>query len=161
MPRDHSKHLPIFVVLPSSFFPHLPLRDRAADGLLRLWSAEGKVKSSLNTVKTGLAGRTILLADEEEAAQYCAHVARLIEYWEPANVREHTLVQFLADVQWRLDSIPGLESGLYALGRVRYAELFAEEEPSVRRVLLDTHIENTDAKALKNLRLHECWLERR
>ena len=33
---------------------------------------EGKAKSSLNAVKTGLCGRTVLFADEEEAAAYRA-----------------------------------------------------------------------------------------
>ncbi len=121
---------------------------------------EGKAKSSLNAVKTGLTGRAILLADAEEAAAYRAHIERLLDYWQPADVREHALVQALADTQWRLDAIPGLESGLYALGRLRYADLYAEEDPSVRRVLLDAHIENTEAKALRNLRLHERRLRR-
>ena len=125
-------------------------------------SEAGKAKSSLNAVKTGLCGRTLLFADEEEAEAYRAHIARLLEYWEPADVREHALVQSLADTQWRLDSIPGLESGLYALGRRRHAEQFAEvEDPQARRVLLHAHIEEVEGKALKNLRLHERRLERR
>jgi hypothetical protein len=115
----------------------------------------------LNAVKTGLAGRTILLADEEEAAQYRAHIERLLVYWRPRDTREHALVQALADTQWRLDSIPGLESGLYALGRLRGADQFPDEDPQVRRLLLDAQTEETEAKAFKNLRLHERRLRQR
>src|SRR5947199_9842372 len=67
-------------------------------------TVEGKARSSLNAVKTGLCGRAVLLADAEEARAYRAHVERLLEWWAAANVAEHALVQSLADTPWRLDS---------------------------------------------------------
>ncbi|MBV9036384.1 MAG: hypothetical protein JO182_17990 [Acidobacteriaceae bacterium] len=121
---------------------------------------EGKAKSSLNAVKTGLTGHAILLADEEEAAEYRAHVERVRDRWQPVGERERTLVQFLADTQWRLHSIPGLESALYARARLRGVELYQHEDPQVRRLLLDGETEVIEAKALKNLRLHEGRLRR-
>ncbi|MBV9308576.1 MAG: hypothetical protein JOZ45_20690 [Acidobacteriaceae bacterium] len=124
-------------------------------------SETGKAKSSLNAVKTGLCGRTLVFADAEEAQAYREHVERLFEHWAPIGVAEHTLVQALADTYWRLESIPGLESGTYARGRSRYAELYGEEpDPTVRRVLLDAHIEDVEAKTFRNLRLHERRLQR-
>src|SRR3954447_14664369 len=75
--------------------------------------------------------------------------------------RETQLVQNLADTQWRLDRIPGLEFGLFALGRKRYADQFEEEEdPQVRAALLDAHILMTEAKHFKNLHLQESRLRR-
>jgi hypothetical protein len=122
---------------------------------------EGKAKSSLNAVKTGLTGRAILLADEEEAAAYRAHVARFQAEFQPVGDREQTLVQNLADTQWRLNSIPGLEAGLFALGRLRYAERFPEGgAPQLRAALLDAHILMTEAKHFKNLHLQESRLRR-
>src|SRR3954471_15071403 len=95
-------------------------------------TSEGKAKSSLNAVKTGLTGRTVLLSSED-AALYQAHVERFQQELQPVGEREAQLVQSLADTQWRLDRIPGLEFGLFALGRKRYADLFEEEEdPQVR-----------------------------
>lgn len=124
-------------------------------------SEAGKAKSSLNALKTGLCGRTLLFADAEEAQAYREHVGRLFEHWAPVGVEEHTLVQALADTFWRLASIPGLESATYARGRKRYAELYADEpDPTVRRLLLDGHVEDVEAKTLKNLRLHERRLQR-
>jgi hypothetical protein len=121
----------------------------------------GKIKSSLNAVKTGLTGRTILLSGEE-AARYRAHVESFHRELQPVGELETNLVQSLADTQWRLNRIPGLESGLLALGRKRCApDLFAEEKnPDVRETLLEAHVFNTEATALKNLYLQESRLRR-
>src|SRR3954470_4892690 len=120
----------------------------------------GKAKSSLNAVKTGLTGRTVLLPSED-AAVYQEHVTRFQKELQPVGERETELVQSLADTQWRLDRIPGLEFGLFALGRKRYADLFEEEtDEQVRAALLDAHILMTAAKHFKNLHLQESRLRR-
>jgi hypothetical protein len=46
--------------------------------------------------------------------------ARFQEELQPVGERETTLVQNLADTQWRLDRIPGLEFGLFALGPIPF-----------------------------------------
>jgi len=121
---------------------------------------EGKAKSSLNAVKTGLTGRTVLLPSEDVKA-YEAHIERFRREWEPVGDQETHLVQNLADTQWRLDRIPNLETGLFALGRMRCADLFTDEkDPQVRRAMMDAHILMTDAKHFKNLHLQESRLRR-
>ncbi len=96
-------------------------------------SAAGKAKSSLNAVKTGLTGRTVLLPSEDAEA-YETHLLQYLEEFQPVGIRETQLVQNLADTQWRLDRIPSLENGIFALGRRRYADQFADPH------LLDAHI---------------------
>ncbi|MBV9940336.1 MAG: hypothetical protein JO150_17655 [Acidobacteriaceae bacterium] len=123
-------------------------------------TVEGKAISSLNAVKTGLCGHAVLLADEEQAADYREHVERVYAWWKPANVEEHALVQSLADTQWRLESIPGLESALYAQARLRGEPLLQHPDPVAQRLLLQAQAEVAEAKALKNLRLHERRLRR-
>ncbi len=123
-------------------------------------TATGKAVSSLNAVKTGLCGRAVLLADEEEARAYQEHVERITAWWQPDNCEEHALVQSLADTQWRLESIPGLESALYAQARLRGTPLLEHPDPTAQRLLLDAQTEVAEAKALKNLRLHERRLRR-
>ena len=123
-------------------------------------TVEGKAVSSLNAVKTGLCGRAVLLADEEEAHAYREHVERVLAWWAPDNVEEHALVQSLADTQWRLEAIPGLESALYAQARLRGEPLLQHADPVVQRLLLDAQAEVAEAPALKNLRLHERRLRR-
>jgi hypothetical protein len=124
-------------------------------------TSAGKAKSALNAVKTGLTGRTVLLP-QEDVALYQAHVQRFQEELQPVGALETALVQSLADTQWRLNRIPSLESGLLALGRRRCApDLFADEpDPAVRAVLLEAHVFNTEAPALKNLYLQESRLRR-
>ena len=51
---------------------------------------QGKAVSSLNAVKTGLTGRTILVPSEDATA-YEAHVARLQEELKPVGERETQL----------------------------------------------------------------------
>ncbi len=121
---------------------------------------QGKAKSSLNAVKTGLTGRTILFADEEDAEQYRAHVARYYEEYEPVGQRETTLVQSLADTQWRLNNVPALESGLFALSRLRGVELLSHADPQVQKILLDAQALVAEARQLKNLYLQESRLRR-
>src|SRR3954454_8136697 len=71
----------------------------------------GKARSSMNAVKTGLTGRTVLLPTEE-AVEYQLHLQRFYAEFGPKGARERHLVQSIADTQWRLDRIPSLESGL-------------------------------------------------
>lgn len=60
-----------------------------------------------------------------------------------------------------MDRIPNLETGLFALGRMRYADLFEHESnEQLRAMLLDAHILMTDAKHFKNLHLQESRLRR-
>ena len=114
---------------------------------------EGKAICSRNAVKTGLTGRTVLLPSEEADA-YETHLLHYLEEFQPVGIRETQLVQNLADTQWRLNRIPNLEAGFFALGRIRYAELFSD------LFLLDAHILIEDAKHFKNLHLQESRLRR-
>jgi hypothetical protein len=114
----------------------------------------------LNAVKTGLTGRTVLLPSEDVAA-YEAHIEHFRQQFQPVGDHETYLVQSLADTQWRLDRIPNLETGLFALGRLRCADLFTDEKnPQVRRAMMDAHILVEDAKHFKNLHLQESRLRR-
>src|SRR5215469_2428732 len=69
-------------------------------------SEEGKATSSLNSLKTGLTGRTVLLPSED-AALYEAHLAQFQNRYQPVGDQELALVQSLADAHWRLARIPG------------------------------------------------------
>ncbi len=118
-------------------------------------SPEGKAKSSLNAVKTGLTGRTVLLPSDDAAA-YQAHLDRFVTEHQPATDAERTLVQSLAGTEWRLLRIPSLEAGIYALGRLELTEQFAfEEDPGIRNALVDAKIFLTYGRQLNNLSIQE------
>ncbi len=120
---------------------------------------EGKAKSSLNAVKTGLTGRTVLLPGDDIAA-YQQHVASLEAHYQPATDAEKLLVQSIADTEWRAARIPTLEAGIYALGRQEFAALVEHEDPAVRPALLDAKTFLTYQRQLNNLTLQENRLRR-
>ena len=123
-------------------------------------TAEGKAASSLNAVRTGLTGRTILLS-ASEADAYELHVARFACDFNPVGERETELVQSLADTQWRLNRIPVLEAGIYAVRRKEYADLFPDEnDENIRAVLVEIHIWETNRRVFNNLSIQESRLRR-
>jgi hypothetical protein len=122
-------------------------------------SETGKAKSSLNAVKTGLTGRTVLLPSDD-AAVYEGHVAEFMKRLAPVGEDEQNLVQSLADTEWRLLRIPALEMGIYAVGRVEFAELFASEDEAVRKHLIEAKIFLAYQRQLNNLSIQEGRLRR-
>jgi hypothetical protein len=118
-------------------------------------SQAGRSKSSLNAVKTGLTGATVLLA-ADDALAYRAHLNRHFKRYSPANEEEHTLVQIIADTEWRLLRIPGLEASIYAIGSRKLADLHPEEaDPSARQALITGEVYMAYRRDLKNLALQE------
>ena len=121
---------------------------------------DGKRKSSLNAVKTGLTGVTVLLSSDD-AAEYQRHITAYQNEFQPAGLEESELVQSLADISWRLRRIPGLEMAIYARGTVIYADYFEEQDPDVRRSLIELQTHLVYEKQLRNLQLQEARLVRR
>jgi len=122
-------------------------------------SETGKTKSSLNAVKTGLTGRTVLLPNED-AVLYEAHVLQFMKSHAPSGDDERNLVQSLADTEWRLLRIPALEMGVYAVGRLEFAELFANEDLAVRKHLIEAKVFLAYQRQLNNLSIQESRLRR-
>ncbi len=122
-------------------------------------SEAGRATSSLNALKTGLTGRTILLPSDDVAA-YQAHLARFEAQWKPATDPERALLQSIADTEWRLLRIPSLEAGLYALGRLELTGEFQDHSASGRQALIDTKIFLTYQRQLNNLSVQENRLRR-
>jgi hypothetical protein len=123
-------------------------------------TSEGKAKSSLNAVKTGLSGRTVLL-HSDDAPVYRQHVRDYEKELRPVGQRECDLVQSIADCAWRLSRIPGLEMAIYAQGRTQFAEQFDHEEASVRPALIELQTFLVYEKQLRNLHIQEARLHRR
>jgi hypothetical protein len=120
---------------------------------------QGKTKSTLNVVKTGLTGRTVLLP-ADDAEQYQQHRNAFINRYRPKTKEESELVQSLADTDWRLKRIPSLEAGIYALGRLEFANKFDDQPESLRLALIQAHTFLTYQKQLNNLSVQEARLRR-
>ncbi|HWF46422.1 MAG TPA: hypothetical protein VG168_05410, partial [Bryobacteraceae bacterium] len=123
-------------------------------------SAEGKAKSSLNAVSTGLTGRTVLLPSEDAKA-FSDHMANLFARFDPQTPEEQEIVQDLAHTKWRLFRVPQLEEDIYALGAVTFAKLFEEQPEEIRPGLIRAHTFVTHGKRFDNLYLQESRLTRR
>ena len=120
---------------------------------------EGRAISSLNAVKTGLTGRTVLL-HSDDADVYRQHLAAYAKEYQPVGLREQELVQSLADTQWRLQRIPGLEMAIYAQGRAENQE-YCTLHGSAGKGLIELGTFLKYEKQLKNLQLQESRLQRR
>lgn len=122
-------------------------------------SEQGKRTSSLNAVKTGLTGRTVLLAGDDLAA-YQQLAERHIRQYRPVGDEEKTLVQSITDSEWRLLRIPALEAGIYALGRLEFAALFDDDDPAVCASLIEAKTFLVYQRQLNNLSVQEARLRR-
>jgi hypothetical protein len=91
---------------------------------------------------------------------YESHLASFRERYQPVGEAENSLVQSLADTEWRLQRIPSLEAGIYAIGRLELADLFPNEEESVRKQLMEAKIFLTYQRQLNNLSIQENRLRR-
>ncbi len=121
---------------------------------------EGKATSCLNAVKTGLTGRTVVLPSDDAAA-YQRHIEAYENEFKPVGLRERELVQSLADTQWRLQRIPGLEMAIYSLGRLELADSQQEQPAELRSSMIELAIFVKYEKQLRNLQLQESRLHRR
>jgi hypothetical protein len=143
--------------------PHALARTEpraSASGSTGPRTPEGKAISSLNALKTGLTGRTVLLPSEDAAA-YVSHIDGYRAEYSPVGIRETELVQSLADTSWRLRRIPGLEMAIYALGRCEFHGCFDEHDPSLRDGMIELQTHLKYEKQLRNLHIQESRLTRR
>src|SRR5215470_9656482 len=122
-------------------------------------SETGKATSSLNALKTGLTGGTVLLPSED-AALYEAHLTRFQQRYKPVGDQELALVQSLADTEWRLARVPSLEMGIFALGRMEFADLFPEYDEESRKVLIEAKTYLAYQRQFNNLSILEGRLRR-
>ena len=123
-------------------------------------SEEGKAKSSLNAVKTGLTGQTVLLPTDDAPA-YQRHLHAYENDFRPVGARECDLVQSIADTAWRLKRIPGLEAAIFAQGHIEFADSFNDHTPELRPGMIELQTYMKYEKQLRNLQLQESRLARR
>ncbi len=122
-------------------------------------SVAGRQTSSLNAVKHGLTGHTVLL-DTDDAAAYQHAVDETVAEFLPVTFEERRLAQSIHDCAWRLGRILNLESAYYAKGRIRYAEYFLEEPEDQRKTFIEIETELFYAREFRNLRTQEARLNR-
>jgi len=125
-------------------------------------TAEGKAKSSLNAVKHGLTGATVLFANADDAKNYARHVADYEQQFQPVSREERALVQSIADIRWRLATIPVLELAILALGSAAIIDTNpAHWNKPENQATLALEVRRRNERELRNLQLQENRLARR
>ncbi len=123
---------------------------------------EGKAKSSLNAVKHGLTGATVMFANAADAKNYARHSADYQQQFQPVGPEESALAQSIADIRWRLATIPVLELGVIALGSAEIIDTnpdFWNKPENQTKLIIEVRRRNE--KELRNLALQENRLSRR
>ncbi len=123
-------------------------------------SADGKAKSSLNAVKTGLTGRTVLL-HSDDVDEYQRYLTDYEKELQPVGRRESDLVQSIVDTVWRLRRIPGLETAIFARGYLEFENAFNAHAPGLRPGMIELETFLKYEKPLRNLQLQDARLGRR
>src|SRR5215472_15325491 len=88
---------------------------------------EGKRRASLNALRHGLTGQTVVLPEEDLAA-YQKHCAQFHSELNPKGLLETKAVQTIADTYWRLDRIRAMENNLFSLGFHEFSSQISTED---------------------------------
>src|ERR1700675_1690483 len=94
----------------------------------------GKQRSSLNALRHGLTGQTILLPPEDHSAYELPSHAFLDEY-QPKGATETQLVQSLLDTSWQLNRAAAVETNLYSLGITEMEDRIRANHPEADTAL--------------------------
>jgi hypothetical protein len=121
---------------------------------------EGKAKSSMNALKHGLTGKTVLLPTDDPA-EYERQLQNQIRAFKPATEEELTLVQSMVDSAWRITRIKALETGIMVKGQIEFAGKFEDQTPARRAQLIDVETYLKYEKSIRNLNIQEARLHRR
>src|SRR6266852_1095136 len=119
----------------------------------------GKQRSSLNALRHGLTGHTIVLPTEDLAA-YQRFTKRFFDDLKPRGVIEEQLVQSIADTSWRLNRIPALENNLLSLGFAEHSDRINTEHPEAHAALAIAEALREQTRAFSALSLHGQRLSR-
>jgi hypothetical protein len=103
-------------------------RQNAAHSRGPITSA-GKRRVSLNALRHGLTGHTVVLPSDDLAA-YQKHCGDFHTELKPQGLLESKCAQTIADTYWRLDRIRAMENSLFGLAAYERTGEAADEEPA-------------------------------
>jgi hypothetical protein len=117
-------------------------------------SPDGKNRSSLNALKHGFTGRTVVFT-EAELPEYESLCADYRKEFSPKGRLEADLVQELADIRWSLNGIRAREANLMALESVSETLDLDAVDPDINSALAVAHCLQENSKALNTLSIYE------
>ena len=120
---------------------------------------EGKRRSSLNALRHGLTGQTVVLPEDDLAA-YQKHCAQFHAELKPHALLETKAVQTIADTYWRLDRIRAMENNLFSLGFHELSADLSSDDPAIHCALAQAKSLDGRGDLLARLSLYEQRLNR-
>jgi hypothetical protein len=120
---------------------------------------EGKRRSSLNALRHGLTGQTVVLPEDDLAA-YQKHCAQFHAELKPQGLLETKAGQTIADTYWRLDRIRAMENNLFSLGFHELSGELSTDDPAIHCALVQAKSLDGRGDLLARLSLYEQRLNR-
>jgi len=120
---------------------------------------EGKQKCSLNAVKHGFTGQSVLLT-EDSVEPYRNFTEGMLKDFAPVGQRETYLAHAIAGARWRVAQFASTEAAIYALGVRLHADKFPNESPQMTVNLCRAITFLESRKDLDRLRRYESALNR-
>ena len=114
----------------------------------------GKQRSSLNALRHGLTGQTVVLPSDDLAA-YQRHCKGFHDQYQPKNPTEVQLTQTVADLSWRLNRATAIETNMLALGITEKSNSVDTENDQVHTALAMAKAFREQSQSFVNLALYE------
>jgi hypothetical protein len=120
----------------------------------------GKQRSSLNALRHGLTGQTVVLPSDDLVA-YKRHCQEFLDQYQPTNKLESHLTQTIADLSWRLNRIAAIETNMLTLGITEQSNSVDTQDDPVRNAFAMAKAFREQSQALANLSMYEHRLSNR
>ncbi|HEY6391660.1 MAG TPA: hypothetical protein VIX89_10305 [Bryobacteraceae bacterium] len=120
----------------------------------------GKQRSSLNALRHGLTGQTVVLPSDDLAA-YQLHCQEFLDQYQPKNKMEVQLTQTIADLTWRLNRVTAIEANLLTLGIAEQSHNVDTENGQAHSALAMAKAFHQQSRAMVNFSIYEHRLSLR
>ena len=119
----------------------------------------GKKRASLNAIRHGLTGQTIVSPTDDLSA-YLLFTQRFHDDLQPKGAIETQLVQTVADNSWRLNRARVYENNLLTIGFDEQSGSIGIEDPEIVRALATAKAYRSQAQSLDGISKHEARVSR-
>ena len=119
----------------------------------------GKQRSSLNALRHGLTGQTVVLPTEDHSA-YERHSQSLLDECKPNGAIETQLVQSLIDTSWRMNRTATVETNLFSLGIIEMEDRIRANHPEAESALAMASAFREHMRAFANISINSQRLAR-
>jgi hypothetical protein len=122
-------------------------------------SEAGKQRSSLNALRHGLTGQTVVLPTEDHSA-YQRHSQAFLDEYRPKGATETQLVQSLLDTCWQLNRASAVETNLFSLGITESEDRIRATHPDAENALALALAYREHNRAFANIGIYRQRLTR-